>query len=443
MWRARTRIGNSSSRYSWRSLTWVLAFFCAVLVARFIRTLTAPTSSDGGTAKTSTNKGNAALPFPKQCSADQMATILKQLPADTCSEGGNCAMAYATQCSDSVWWDEQFLAKASKKEKTSNSAASSSSSPRVAIYVGCNKGFDAVNALRLLSSDGTYDRTSWSDHFFQGVPQRGWCGQQTGPEAVVGAAAGLTIHNDAMVHCIEPMPTTVAELQRAAAELKWDKRLIVSNVAMSNTDGTALFPNEKHNVGTESTSLDDCTGAGLSNCETVTVSRLDTFISKHFTDPNAKIDFLSIDTEGYDFEVIQGGVNTLKRAKYLEFEYHSTSLWLTHTLSETLAILTDHGFVCYWAGAYGHIWRITNCWHDHYDIHGFSNVACVNLHEAAISAETKALYDRMEDLFAQTLAAGTKINYSRPSSMFSDGGFRYPEFAHMPKKDTWKTPPVD
>jgi hypothetical protein len=60
------------------------------------------------------------------------------------------------------------------------------------------------------------------------------------------------------------------------------------------------------------------------------------------------IDMLLIDAEGYDYEVLQGACETLKRVTYLLFEVHIVGNWMNHSLSETIdTILQD--FTCYWA----------------------------------------------------------------------------------------------
>jgi FkbM family methyltransferase len=385
-----------------------------------------------------------ALEFPPQCNDSDLATILLQLPACNAQSGNDCATSYATRCPDNIWWEEQFLppraADRSPYRRTRKNRRRPS--PRVAIYVGCNKGFDAVYTLRLLASDATFDRPSWSDALYQGeIPSKGYCGQHAGPQAKVGKAVGLVSDRTAVLHCIEPMPTTAAALSRTAQALHWQERYIVSNVALSNVDGTALFPNDVQNMGTESTSLGDCLNetSALQHCVSVPVYRLDTYLDEHFDDPDTTIDFLSIDAEGYDWEIIMGGVASLRRVKYLEFEYNSVPNWFRHNLSDAIATLTEHRFVCYWAGAYGHIWRISDCWMDHYNVHSFSNVACVNLN----FAENAPLLHRMEELFRATLNAGSKISYRKPSSLYSDGGFRYPEFADMRVKNTRFPPPKD
>jgi hypothetical protein len=62
-------------------------------------------------------------------------------------------------------------------------------------------------------------------------------------------------------------------------------------------------------------------------------------------------------------------------------------------------VLPGQGFVCYWAGV-DNLWRITDCTLAHYDTPTWSNVACVN----ARIPEAKPLLDKMEKIFAETLA---------------------------------------
>jgi Methyltransferase FkbM domain len=74
------------------------------------------------------------------------------------------------------------------------------------------------------------------------------------------------------------------------------------------------------------------------------------------------LEFLSIDAEGYDFEVLLGATKTLRRTKYLEFEYHDVGVWPQYSLWTAISLLKEMHFVCYWAGSHGHLWRITDCW---------------------------------------------------------------------------------
>ena len=64
-----------------------------------------------------------------------------------------------------------------------------------------------------------------------------------------------------------------------------------------------------------------------------------------------------------------------------------------------MRLLDGKGFTCYWAGI-KKLWRITDCYLDWYDWHGWSNVACV--HRSQIE-----LVGIMEGLFNRTLGVTT------------------------------------
>jgi FkbM family methyltransferase len=231
------------------------------------------------------------------------------------------------------------------------------------MYVGCNKAMDAVNTLRMISGDGTYDRTQWRDLLFEGHSfEGGRCGQDESEQFQIDDVAQTK--QNTIVHCIEAMPVTAKKLKQTVQALGWQNNLVVSNVAMSDTDGTVLFPNVVGKAGVEDRGIENCQGKKASRTyQPIPLYRLDTFVERNLpNDNNSLFDFLSIDVEGFDFAVLMGGPQLLQRTKYIEFEYNWKGQWKDHKLSTAIDMLKDTGFVCYWAGAYGHIWRITDCW---------------------------------------------------------------------------------
>lgn len=77
--------------------------------------------------------------------------------------------------------------------------------------------------------------------------------------------------------------------------------------------------------------------------------------------------------------------------------------WRNQTLSSLIDLLNDEfGFTCYWPGIHNSIWRITGCWLDHYNLHFWSNVACVNRN----AKEVKGIAEQMETMFYETLDKG-------------------------------------
>lgn len=85
------------------------------------------------------------------------------------------------------------------------------------------------------------------------------------------------------------------------------------------------------------------------------------------------------------------------------FTHSYMGSWQNQTLSHLIHVLdSEFGFTCYWPGMKNSTWRITGCFLDHYDIHFWSNVACVNRN----MVEAKPTAERMEALFHATLERG-------------------------------------
>lgn len=59
-------------------------------------------------------------------------------------------------------------------------------------------------------------------------------------------------------------------------------------------------------------------GTHLITDQTLTIKTLDGYVNEHQIE---KIDFLKIDVEGYDFKVLQGGLNTIPKCRYIQYEY--------------------------------------------------------------------------------------------------------------------------
>ena len=115
---------------------------------------------------------------------------------------------------------------------------------------------------------------------------------------------------------------------------------------------------------------------------------------------NRNINILSIDVEGYDGDVLLGASSeVLNRVEYLEFEYNWMGSWREQHLYDIITMLyEDASMVCYWAGI-EKLWRITNCWMLYYDIHSWSNIACVNTNLVP------DLATNMETIFQNTISS--------------------------------------
>lgn len=95
--------------------------------------------------------------------------------------------------------------------------------------------------------------------------------------------------------------------------------------AMSDQSGTAIFHSNRAGSGTNS--LHPISGHQQ---ETVTVTTLDEFLSKHLI---SHVTFAKIDVEGFDALVIKGAINALARSVFdlIQFEYNWR--WILNSLT--------------------------------------------------------------------------------------------------------------
>eukprot|EP00668_Euglena_longa_P046023 GGOE01061707.1.p1 GENE.GGOE01061707.1~~GGOE01061707.1.p1 ORF type:complete len:373 (-),score=89.48 GGOE01061707.1:272-1309(-) len=272
--------------------------------------------------------------------------------------------------------------------------------PVVIFDIGCNKGYDAVKSLRLFSQDPRFDVMTWGreTRFRCGV-----CAQcKTNPRLEAGTAS-KTVH----LHCIEPLPANYETVQAAADRLGLRPRgLRVVHGAFTNRSDAvarkwraqfpvvrgwwALLPTSWKLFGAEQVGIDVnplCPGCAM---EDVPLMVLDDYVVRENI---SRIDVLSLDTEGNDALVLQGGARTLASCVgYVEFEYGTGGAWQHIRLPEVLLPLEEAGFVCYWLGK-GKLWRITGCWHAAYStVQVWANIGCVHRRETEWSAIMELIF---------------------------------------------------
>jgi FkbM family methyltransferase len=381
--------------------------------------------------------------FPATCTPAQFETIAYQLPVSECKAWyqrpwtNKCSFSYASRCPASNWLTEYYTALHSQQHQQHQDPQSYSQHQRKALSVGCNKGMDAVNTLRMLAGDPAIDKDAWRGTFFgskSNAPKQeefesGRCQQEFDAQFQVqvppptAAAAAVANSNyqkmNAAVYCVEAMPVTAAKLHQTANTLKWQDRFHVIHAAVGAFDKeSVLFP-ASDTVGVENQGLSDCMGKkAAKTCQPVQQYTLDSLVDAFVlqspqSDQNDDIiDMISVDVEGYDWPVLLGGVKALRRTRYVELEYNWRGDWSKHKLSAAIDTMKERGFVCYWAGDAGRLWRITDCWLTHYDLKFWANVACVNV--LLPDTVTPSLAERMEATFLDTVAAGNTIQYNRP-----------------------------
>jgi FkbM family methyltransferase len=235
---------------------------------------------------------------------------------------------------DAVWLEQHYTTQQQQQQRIMQS---SSSSKFLALFVGCNKGYDALNALRMGSNNPKLDKAIWNTAMTYNNTiklHHDVCNEVTNPQFDITPAVSSMNNEEkkneveeeekmefVQVHCIEPMPATFKELQRAALQTGYD------------TQGFIAFPREsKAGVENKGISNTNCKSSSSSSddCVNVTMYSLDTYIQTYIPNINNKeeipINYLSIDVEGWDYEVLFGGKqNVLQRVHYLEFEYNWVS----------------------------------------------------------------------------------------------------------------------
>jgi FkbM family methyltransferase len=249
--------------------------------------------------------------------------IQLQLPGVVCQENAKrpwnnrCPLSFATRCPQASWVSE-FYDRLNKEAMT----AKPRKRQRTAVYVGCNKGMDAINTLRMLSNNPAVDKFEWRDVFFENqTVAAGHCNQEFEPQYDIAAESAGTVKT--IVHCLEAMPVTARQLASTVRRLQLDDVLLVKNAAVSDSDGWTLFPNQEK-VGVEGLGLDACSGRQVdySACSNVTVATLDSLLLQDKEDEREDplyVDLLSIDVEGHDFNVLLGAKRLLPNVRYLEF----------------------------------------------------------------------------------------------------------------------------
>jgi FkbM family methyltransferase len=145
----------------------------------------------------------------------------------------------------------------------------------------------------------------------------------------------------AQVLCFEPNPAARAVLEKNIAANGWEKDVRVLPYALGKKKGTVdFFVDEK-----EKTSSGGSIGNHLKNKnQKLNSYSVEVDVLSHYIDH--KIDFLKIDIEGPEFDVLEEAAQAgkLDSVSLIELEYHHIPGFFTRPLSEMLALLESRGF---------------------------------------------------------------------------------------------------
>lgn len=158
--------------------------------------------------------------------------------------------------------------------------------------------------------------------------------------ANIGGYSELLAQNlEARIYAIEPAADSFSSLTNVADR---HERITPIQSAIADFDGTApLFSKSPRSV-TATLDKDVLTSEDVPE-EVVIVQTLDTLVRAL---PIDRIDFIKIDTEGFEREVLRGATWTLAtyRPRYIQFEFNILHLRRGYTLRELTLLLPHYDF---------------------------------------------------------------------------------------------------
>lgn len=124
------------------------------------------------------------------------------------------------------------------------------------------------------------------------------------------------------LHAFEPNPEFFSGLSQ---KLKGRPNTYLNNFGLGDREAMMGYSNGRQ-------AFVDGEETGLSHDNTFRIETLDYYVGQHSIN---KIDFLKIDTEGYDYKVLLGGRETIKKCRFIQYEHwHWVSAQNFHNLLE-------------------------------------------------------------------------------------------------------------
>jgi len=258
-------------------------------------------------------------------------------------------IAYSSYCPSSAW----------------QHAIGSTMHPLLTFFdVGSNKGYTTNELLLRFDAKWQISQQEWHEFLLTYtnnsfiVDGCGYCGDCA---SVVNKSA----FGQVKVIAVEMM-TKTAEMLNATFN-QFNVPGMVVHAAASDDDGYASEPVEV---------LMGETSVGIQQeGRPVPQFKLDTLARRLNVDT---IDFLHIDTEGYDPLVLNGAASLLQSQKIrvLEFEYHGKGPWLGTLLRDVVDQLRAYGYTCFFEGSSGAFTPLLPQCGLLYEFHKWSNLVC-------------------------------------------------------------------
>jgi hypothetical protein len=376
----------------------VISFFMSVayLLVKYsgvsVKLTTASIRSPKNKLKSSTSSetSNMKTNGAPECTSEQLDKIRKQLNPShpNCLEGQynqQCPITVATKCFRDSWLINYY------------SRTDISIDSFLAVTVGCDGGYRSVELLRMGTKDSSVDVASWTNALKDansGTILATTCADVPSGTRQAALLPGSSPVRKGFVYCVEERPDTVDAIGVAN----------VNNIANYATKGLVVhhsriagMPETIYHPKAGSKGPCDTDAQRAENCVSVPVEKLDDFADARIG-KTGNINVLEI-SNGYEFDALIGGINTLKRTEYVLFKFDWKDQWQGRgrNAASVSTILDKLGFTCYWAGM-EKLWRITACPFSQYLTHKFwANIACANRNLVP------TLLDEMEKLFLNTI----------------------------------------
>lgn len=152
----------------------------------------------------------------------------------------------------------------------------------------------------------------------------------------------LKFYPKSTIHCFEPVKSTFDHLKGSFSK---NNKVSLNQIALGNLKRKQIIKLYDPSRSDVNSLIEKNQPANSSNSECIEIDTLDNYVETNSID---SIDFLKIDTEGYDLFVLEGSKETARKKKiklvYVECGLDYTNEKQIH-LSKFLEFLSNEGFV--------------------------------------------------------------------------------------------------
>ncbi len=150
-------------------------------------------------------------------------------------------------------------------------------------------------------------------------------------------------HSQAQIHCFEPNPETFAHLQKNCAGEKY-----LNNLGLSDQPGELQLFFQADNATSVQASLNPDILKNIARADQVksVQVKLKTIDQYCMENEISDIDFLKIDTEGFELEALQGAKKMLdaKKIRCIQFEFNEVNIVKRRFIKDFYDLLTGFEF---------------------------------------------------------------------------------------------------